>query len=144
MDLWHASNLERQIAARIRLPDVVPSGEFIAAEGCYFIDSLYENRGNATIDSLYDETGFECYVNHIHLEHYGPAERLVMALRVCAIIEEKWLRSPYASATLRQIVSYDQSSCVYRCHVVRQGQSWLSANLDGYEELIIVVDSKGP
>jgi len=122
--------------------ELFESAKFICADNAYFIDALFPNRGNASLGLLHDETGLECFVNHVHLEDFcDSGERLETALRICAVMEEKWFESAYGVNTLRQIVSYDDNSCVYRCHVVREGQSWVSANLHSYQELMVVIDS---
>ena len=141
MALLRTSDVFGTPATHGSLPGVIETAEFIDAEGCYFIDGLYRHRGNATLDLLHDETGFECFVNHIHLDDYEPRGRLAVALHLCATIEERWSASSYRSMTLRQIVSSDEVGWVYRCHVLREGQSWISANLGHYQELVVVVDS---
>jgi hypothetical protein len=112
---------------------------FIAREGCFFLDALYRDRGNAVSSMFPDETGYECFVNHIHLDGSAPDACMLLALAVLYAVEIKWRASEFTRWTLRHIVSCDREapSCVYRCHVVRPGQSWLAADLDSYDELIL-------
>jgi hypothetical protein len=134
----------RELTNHVSLPEAIDSATFIHSDNCYLIKSLYENRGPVTVADLQDETGFECYVNHIHLDDYAFDERLLAALRVASVIENRWMQSQYRDLPLRQIISLDDESCVYRFHVRRNGQNWLAADLGKYEELLIVIDSRAP
>lgn len=141
IETLRSSNFLLNMSSQIKIPEIFDSAEFVNVNNCYCISSLYQSCKNAALDLLPDETGFECYVNHVHIDDYNRDEQLETALLVCTTIEEKWLGSPFGFQLLRQIISYSDSSCVYRCHVVREGQSWLASNLAKYEELIIVIDS---
>jgi hypothetical protein len=126
----------------VELPDWIRRGvEFAAAEDCFFLAHLYENRGNIALAACYDQTGYECCINHFHIDgDYSHADAFSIALGICMAIGQRWERSLYRLLPLRQIVSCDDTSVTYRCHVVRTGQSWLTADLDSYAELILVTD----
>lgn len=115
---------------------------FTSSENCYFIEYLHRQSGNATLSHFPDETGYECYVNHFHIDDCPIDEQALVALSLCVAIGERWRLGGFGALALRQIVSYDGNSCVYRCHVIREGQSWLADDLDSYQEPIFVVDTE--
>jgi hypothetical protein len=53
-----------------RLATLISNG-FAAQEGCYFLTDLYKLKGNTSRSSFADETGYEYYVNHIHIDRRG-------------------------------------------------------------------------
>jgi hypothetical protein len=55
---------------------------FVSEEGCCFLRNLYEHRGNACPSMFPDETGYECFVNHIHIEGNSGTYPLPLAM-VC-------------------------------------------------------------
>jgi hypothetical protein len=114
---------------------------FISEEGCYFLDALYHGRGNATLHSFPDETGYECFVNHLHLDDYavGSANQVGLALTLMQNIKSQWRESKYSALPLEFVVSVDDSSCVLRFHVLRQGQRYLDEDLEAYKEDAVLV-----
>jgi hypothetical protein len=132
-------------------PDNIPadvrgwleSGGFVAREGCFFLEALYEQRGNAAQAMFQDRTGYECFVNHFHIDGLSKNLCVLSALAAAYAIERKWRASPFSDSSLRHIVSCDDeiASCVYRCHVVRTGEAWLADDLDAYSNLVLTAVS---
>lgn len=132
-------------------PSSIPAGDreplqrsrFVVREGCYFLDVMYEHRGNAVASMFPDATGYECLVNHIHLD--GPNVDAAMSAAVAAmcLVDAKWRESEFAAMQLRHIVHSDtgDDSCVYRCHLVRDGESWLTDDIDRYADFTLTAVS---
>jgi hypothetical protein len=119
---------------------------FVAREGCVFLDILYEGRGNATASHFPDETGYECYINHIHLDAHTTNCGLLAAIALMYAIDHKWRESDFGGNALQHIISADQEApdeCVYRCHVIRPNQTWLATNLDTYSQLLLLGVTSG-
>jgi len=97
-------------------------------------------------DNFPDLTGYECFVNHIHIEDYlGDAERgsnslLEQGLAFANKIVEE-LSSLYLGKPFKVIVATNESGCSVRFHMIRNGENWLSDDLDEYgQEAILVLD----
>jgi hypothetical protein len=60
---------------------------FVTREKCVFLDSLYDQRGNATASMFPDETGYECFVNHVQLDGATGNDALLAALAVLDAVE---------------------------------------------------------
>jgi hypothetical protein len=106
---------------------------FVEEKGCVLLAS--EARDSAfDRAACQDETGYECFINHVHVE--GLDEALEFARR---------LNNALAAAFAVEfvvIVSFDGHEATVRFHRLRTGQTWLSENLEEYrEEGIAVLDS---
>jgi len=122
----------------------------------YLTEGVVERRGfvllKAEMNSAgaynprphFDETGYECLVNHIHIDPKKPDDTsqldqgLTYADRLAEVLQTSGYRGPF-----RIILSYglEDKVCTVRFHRVREGQSWLSDNLEGYKmEGILVID----
>jgi hypothetical protein len=93
----------------------------------------------------HDMTGYECAVNAIHLEDYlekGMA-REPPALAATAMKCVDWLAErlrKFDAGPFRIIVSIDRRNCTLRFHKVRDDESWLVDDLEGYEEAVAASD----
>ena len=127
------------------------AGGLKTVEGCHFLRVLFDHD-HATAQGWYgDATGYECAVNSVHIEDYlapGAArEPVALALTgvVCARFLADTLRefgSTLAEPTsFRVIVTVDGRSSTIRFHAIRENESWLTDNLDGYEQAVLVHDT---
>lgn len=123
--------------------DVQTSAKFISIEGCYFLDVLYHSRGNATKSAFSDATGYECFVNHLHIDRDSVTDAIASSLALAYLIDTKWKASDFMALTLRHIISLDETSSTYRCHVLRVNERWLADDLESYHDPILVIDSNG-
>ena len=93
--------MEKMVGAEARTPCQVPqslsepisSAAFLLCDGCYFLDFLYRQRGNANRSMFPDETGYECFVNHIHMEDFTKEGMLDVAFAVLSSNGVKWRTS---------------------------------------------------
>jgi hypothetical protein len=126
-------------------------GGFLEAKTCVFRASLYRHRGNATLTSFPDETGYECFVNHIQIDEHVPQDAwLRVGLLFVDRLIQTWRASARASMPIQAILSIgewsDYPSHTVRFHVVRHGQDWLTADLESYEHeavLAVRTDDQG-
>jgi hypothetical protein len=106
---------------------------FVEEKGCVLLAS--EARASA-LDraATQDETGYECFINHVHVESLGEALEFAGRLN-------RALSATFAGKFI-VIVSFDGREATVRFHRLRAGQTWLSENLEEYrEEGIAVLDS---
>jgi hypothetical protein len=86
-----------------------------------------------------DETGYECFVNHIHLEDIlASADRCILLEQALAFAEElAALRSRAGlSEPIEYIIIGDEDEINVRFHISRPGQSWLVDDLETYAEAV--------
>ncbi len=136
-------NYGNEWQSKIMLPlhDVFEGG-LLATGGINTTKYLYDRSGNAKIDSSFDETGYECHINSIHIEDYvqDKKEWVKAAFGIIRHLSE-FKRTNRSKGVIRNIITFDDLTCVYRFHTSRMNQTWLSANLESYEqESVIVVD----
>jgi hypothetical protein len=141
-------------AAEIDVPTqfkLLVAGGFKQVESCFFLRALFTDDYATGLVRHLDETGYECAVNSVHIEDYfapGTAREsaaLASIGRACATFLAMKLRV-YASeiadpTTFRVIVTVAGRSSTIRFHSIRVDQSWLAANIDGYQEGVLVIDS---
>lgn len=126
------------LALPFELASWVSSG-FIQKDGCVFLSAQYKSHpGNA---HFIDKTGLECFVNSFHIEDHVNERHLDYACLFCNEILGKWADEGHNEA-LRAIVSLNGAGVVVKFHIVRPGEHWLSADLDGYDDAVLEVDSE--
>jgi hypothetical protein len=113
-------------------------------EDCVLLRNDFERNRHVKISDLLDKTGFECFINHIHLPFRSTTESLVSCLAHAVSIEKALI--PLAqNRRFRVIVgiSVDDSSsernCTIRFHQIRSGEGWVADNLEGYESDAVLV-----
>ncbi len=113
---------------------------FINRDGCILLASLAKLDTNVSKDDFPDNTGYECFINSIHIDDYTQHDYIVTACLFVEALFSAWKKS-FASSPILAIISSDGSGALVKFHVVRDGESWVSQELDGYEEAILVTDS---
>jgi hypothetical protein len=94
-----------------------------------------------------DLTGFECFVNHIHVEDQLDRSVLneIALLRqgiAFALEMETRLHSKFPRKPFKVIVASTAHGCSVRFHVNRPGEQWLTSDLDSYaQEAILVLET---
>jgi hypothetical protein len=108
----------------------VPNAGFVEEKDCVLLAS--EAR-NSAFDpaATRDDTGHECFINHVHVESLGEALEFARRLN-------KALAATFAGDFV-VIVSFDGSTATVRFHRLRVGQAWLNENLEEYREEGIAV-----
>ena len=116
-------------------------------EDCVLLKSQWEpNKNHLRIKDCPDKTGFECFINHLHLSFNGTKESLISCLGYVATLQEAL--SPLARGRqFRVIVSFSdndafpESGCTVRFHQIRSGETWIAEDLEGYKsDAILVLD----
>ena len=113
------------------LSSVLDAG-FVEEKGCVLLAS--KARGSAFARATEDETGYECFINHLHVNNL--AEALEFARQLKNALAKRF------TDVFVVIVSFDGREATVRFHKLRAGQIWLNTNLEAYlEEGIAVLDS---
>ena len=105
---------------------------FVEENGCLLLAS--EARAPVVArDARQDDTGYECFINHLHVK--SLAEAIEFAQRLKNALTARF------NDGFVVIVSFDGREATVRFHKNRVGQRWLDGNLEGYlEEGIAVLD----
>jgi hypothetical protein len=129
-----------------RLSQLLAAG-FTVLDAAIVFTSLRKIADSVLAENFPDLTGFECFVNHVHVEDEldGPIDSRTALLKQAiafAVATRNQLRSLFPGEAFRVIVAATASGCGVRFHVVRPREEWLAGDLDGYgEEAILVLDS---
>jgi hypothetical protein len=115
--------------------------KLVRLDDCIIFDGERDNRGDFP-----DRTGYECFVNHIHIDDLVPKcspQTLVEQAVVLAASLNHRLRIMAPNTTFRFLISaHNDGGCTLRFHTVRSGEEWVADNLENYaEEAIAVIES---
>ena len=102
------------------------------------------NRDGAWISAFPDDTGYEAFVNHLHVDlPDGSLDPVRVANGIAALDHlQRAVESFPDAGSVRLIlaVSFDEYAAVtVRFHRRRRGEEWLAADLEGYEQEAILV-----
>ena len=107
-----------------------------ALHGCIVLNKFKRNAQNVTVADCHDETGYECFLNHLHIGDYvqgSPSEELGQGMlflsQLANMLEERYPRLAF-----QLILSCSDSGCTVRFHMVRPNQKWIADDLEGYED----------
>lgn len=116
---------------------------FIEVEGCFFLQSLKKLSLSVSAADFSDKTGFECFVNSIHIDDYVVSEYLSYAFLFVDACFDLW-RSFNSGGQLFALISSDEFGVVVKLHLLREGESWLSDDLEKYEDALLCTNSSLP
>src|ERR1700682_1112169 len=114
------------------MPALSQVGEFV------LLKNQYEANKHVRPADFPDKTGFECFINHVH----HPLDGTDASLKAClsyAISLQKGLARIAKNRSFQVIVSVDDHECTIRFHQLRQGESWLAEDLEGYTDEAVLV-----
>jgi hypothetical protein len=128
--------------------DILPSSSlrkiansgFKLQDGCYFLHALADNSLNVSKENFPDYTGYECFVNSIHIEDYVDENVLEQAILFVIEVFSVWNAS-ISDFALAAIVCADEWSVVVKFHMYRFNENWLNPNIEGYEDPILSIKS---
>jgi hypothetical protein len=121
-------------------------GGFKDVDGCVFFRELFHEDTLGAMWIHRDRTGYESSVNAIHLTDYfekgmsreSPA--LAATALACTELLANQLRKHRAGEPFRIIATVDNRHCTMRFHKLREDESWLSDDLESYQDPIFVED----
>ena len=129
------------------LPLVVIEGEleriarsdFVERDGCIFIAAL-NPQSHMGLDSFPDRTGYECFVNSVHIDDYVSDDLLATAISWLSLVLDQWNKFGLPGV-LQGSVSTDEFGATVKVHVLRPDEPWLGDDLEGYEQAVLTVNS---
>jgi hypothetical protein len=135
-NLLSGLSLDRSLVSSL---EAIADGGFVNQDGCYVL-RVFLKTTNVTKSAFGDCTGYECFVNSLHIEDYEAEQPLAQAILLVKQVFRVW-SSTNPNVRLTGIVSADEFSVVAKFHVRRIGEHWLSDNIEGYEDPILSIDS---
>uniref|UniRef100_UPI0039F0797F hypothetical protein n=1 Tax=Bordetella sputigena TaxID=1416810 RepID=UPI0039F0797F len=128
------------------LPPLCRSLRNIADEGfnvkdeCYFLAALLRKADSVTRSRFFDSTGYECFVNSLHIEDYDDKAPLAQAIQFISYVFAMWRTAEYA-VPLVAVVNVDEGRVIVKFHAKRSTEQWLSGNLEAYGDPTMSVQS---
>mgnify|MGYP003576508955 CR=1 FL=1 len=111
--------------------------------GCFVFGKFLDIETNAEVGEFQDRTGYECFINSINIDDYVDEGMLEQGIAFVKRVFLQWSRL-HSGLVLAAIMIFDELGLKTKFHVLRDGERWLSDDLEGYEESILVVDSSEP
>jgi len=124
----------------VQLLDLLRQG-FCEHGGCYFLRGLFERSTNVTIDNFIDKTGYECFINSIHIDDYVSHGYIAHACDFVTLLFDKWIEFS-VGIPLQSIMSSDEFGVNIKFHLLRDGESFVAEDVEKYDDPIIVWDSR--
>jgi hypothetical protein len=132
----------------VRLYDVPDELAQILGDGMRIIDDcLVVGKSDAVpLDSVraavMDKTGYECFVNHVHLKELGDSAAVLgHAVAFCKRVSAQ-AASVAPNRSVRFIISKNGKDWTVHFHTLRPDESYVTDDLEGYaEEAVLVLDS---
>lgn len=117
------------------IPALLEVGEFV------LLKNNYEANKHVKPADHEDKTGFECFINHVHLPFDGTGASLKSCLSY-SIALQKGLARIAKNRSFMVITSVNADWCTVRFHQLRQGEAWIAEDLEGYtEEAVLLLET---
>ena len=122
-----------------QLTDLLAQG-FCKINDCFFLSSLATKKTIASNTDFPDKTGYECFINSIHIDDYTSSDYLANAHLFAELAFRIWHKEGQ-KGTLQAIISSDEFGASIKFHFLREGESWIDSDLSKYEDAILVLNS---
>lgn len=121
------------------LAEMVGEG-FVTQDGSLLLRSLSRINTNVALTDFPDRTGYECFINSIHVDDFVSGDYLAIACLLIETFFHEWRRYGQPGV-IRAILSCDDLGAVVKIHLARPGEDVVAENIEGYEDAILVADS---
>jgi len=117
----------------------VADGGMVLIDGCYFLCDQANGQTNVTIKDFQDRTGYECFINHIHVDDYVSGDLVNQSIGYACRVFEKWNEQKFDGEFIAVIAfttneDTNEDEATVRFHYRRKAESWLADDLDGYND----------
>jgi hypothetical protein len=133
---WMDVNLD------IKLQKILDKG-FYQKEGFVFLNSLFiKTKTSYDSKTFGDQTGYECFTNHIHLEDFVVENFFEQAYLFTEKVFKLWNKAENIG-TLKAIIGNREKEVTFRFHLVRPNEYWIDElTVDVFDEAILIFTSK--
>lgn len=127
-----ADTIDQQLA-------IILENGFIEVNQCVLLKYQYDLQSHISRADFVDDTGYECFINSIHIDDYVEANCLSQAIMYAQRLIEMWA-SLYRELPLEVIISSTDIGVNIRFHKLRKGENWINLNdLEKFQESLIVI-----
>lgn len=124
-------------------PGVLAPTDFVTVDDSVLLRSEHEKSTHIKARDFPDRTGFECFINHLHVPFNGTRESLLGSLGYATALRQAL--SSFQGREFLVITSIADGECTVRFHQVRQNENWVSEDLERYgSEAILLLRSRAP
>ena len=109
-------------------------------QGCNILREFAEMKTNASPRDFPDKSGYEAFINSIHIDDYVSENLVGYACELILQVFLYWTKLP-GRDVLRGIIAKSGDVAVVKIHTVRPGESLLSSDLEGFSEAILITES---
>ncbi|MCB9228345.1 MAG: hypothetical protein H6618_01905 [Deltaproteobacteria bacterium] len=112
-------------------------------EDCIFLKCNVGNLSNVKKTDFPDNTGLECFVNKINIDNYtdddpSVSDMLKIGISAINLIKCYLQNKDDKFAIIYSVQDDDFIAASLRFHKCRDGETWISDNLEGYEDATLV------
>ncbi|MDO7902972.1 hypothetical protein ACE1YR_13110 [Pseudomonas sp. K1(2024)] len=118
------------------LLEIVDAG-LMVSEGCVLLKYLQRLSAGAAVSDFQDCTGYECFVNSLHIDDYVSGNYVVQAFLFVFKVFALWRNFNAMSGDIAAIVLVDDFGVVVKFHFCRDSEFWLANDLQKYEEAVL-------
>ncbi len=108
----------------------------VELQNCIVLARFKDSASHVTVADCHDETGYECFLNHLHIGDYAKGASLAEQLGQGQLFMSelaRMLKTLYPHFSFQLILSCSESECTVRFHKLRANQNWVG-DLEGYKE----------
>jgi hypothetical protein len=127
-------------------PEVSSKGRFrrdafMRLHGCVFLKREFK-LSRVSQKHFPDKTGYECFVNHVHLAYDGARRSAISSLEYCKRLDIGLVK--FAPKQEFQIIaSFSVDGSTVRFHKLRPREDYLADDLEGYKTEAILAFTAG-
>ncbi|WP_257667528.1 hypothetical protein [Parapedobacter tibetensis] len=114
---------------------------FIVENGGYFLEVLLKAQKHIGGKDFIDNTGYECFINSLHIDDYIDDDLFVQSLLFVRELSSKW-REFNTEETLEIILSQTDFGFNIKFHVVRIGEEYVNKpKLNDFREAVLILQN---
>lgn len=119
------------------LNEILKAG-FTFVQDCWIMKSMYEGNLHIKLTDFPDKTGYECFINSIHIDDYFDSDLLFYAFVFVEKLSIEWKKLEN-QFSLEVIMSETDFGYNIKWHTVRVSEKWiLEPDLNKFEEGITI------
>jgi hypothetical protein len=116
---------------------------FTQVDNFVFLKHYYKANTNVNAESFPDATGYECFINSIHIDDYVSCDYLAQAVLFSRSLFQSF-NDLELKSSLVCVMSMDELGLNIKFYLARINESYLNNDLNGYDEAVLIVDSNEP
>jgi hypothetical protein len=117
----------------------IAASNFIEINDCWFLNSLLNKQLHIKSSEFIDKTGYECFVNSLHIDDFVKKNFLSQAILFIGEIIENWVNLNNHKS-LEIILSETDFGISIKFHLVRENEEWIAINdVEKFTEGIMII-----